>query len=145
MTQLLVNTSSLPIFARSFIGFNKFINSLESEYSNDQSNQTYPPFNLIDEGEDKYTLEMALAGFNINNITISVEYDTLHIASGNIEQPEKTYIYRGLAARGFHRSFKLIDHVEVDSATMENGMLYISLERRVPERLKLKNIPIKSK
>ena len=86
----------------------------------------------------------AVAGFTESDLNIEVKQNVLTISGKRAEQEEATYLYRGIAGRSFERSFQLADHVEVQGARLENGLLHVDLVRRVPEALKPRRIEISS-
>jgi molecular chaperone IbpA len=102
---------------------------------------TYPPFNIKKVDENKYILEMAVAGFGKQDIEIELEDGKLTV-KGNITSDEADYLYKGIAERAFTRQFTLADSVEVKNADLINGMLKIWLERFIPEEKQPKKIPI---
>jgi len=105
---------------------------------------TYPPYNIreVEEGV-KYEIEMAVAGFSKSDINISVTDGNLVIEGGSKASKDDSYVHKGIAARAFKQSFVLADYVEVVGASLENGILTITLERQVPEDKKPKVIKIK--
>ena len=96
-------------------------------------------------GDDKYQITIALAGFVREDLTIDVQEGTLTVSGekAEVETDEIEYLHRGIANRSFTRNWALAEYVEVVEAKMENGMLYVSLERIVPEEKKPKTIKIK--
>ena len=105
---------------------------------------SYPPYNIVKVNDEKYVMEFAVAGFKKNEISISTEKDILTIKADKLNnEPEKTYVHKGIAARKFSRSFSLPEFFEVESAGFEDGILYIDLIRNIPEEKKPKNITIK--
>jgi molecular chaperone IbpA len=125
------------------------MNSL-SERVEHLNNGNYPPYNIIQLDENNYRVELAVAGFKQDEIDITVEDGQLKVAGfqetitnedGELE--DTTYIHRGISARSFERSFALSDHLEVEGAAMDNGILSIALVYNVPEALKPKRIEIK--
>lgn len=104
-----------------------------------------PPFNVETSGDDKYQITLALAGFVRDDLKIDVQEGTLTITGekAETESEDIQYLHKGIANRSFTRTWKLAEYVEVVEAKMENGMLYISLERIVPEEKKPKSIKIK--
>jgi molecular chaperone IbpA len=102
---------------------------------------TYPPFNIKKVDENKYILEMAVAGFGKQDIEIELEDGKLTV-KGNVTSDEADYLYKGIAERAFTRQFSLADSVEVKNADLINGMLKIWLERFIPEEKQPKKIPI---
>ena len=141
MTRL--TTLNLPDFHRATIGFDRMFNQLNQEFANSKS-QGYPPFNVIQESDDEYTISLAIAGFSMNDLDITLEKDTLTIEGTSPEVPEgKNYLHKGIGNRNFRRQFTLAEHIEVEDAELENGMLHINLVRNVPEAQKPKKISIR--
>lgn len=104
---------------------------------------TYPPYNVNKISDEHLVLEFALAGFNKAGIDISVDKDILTVKGERQEDEGANYIYKGIAARKFSRSFSLPEYFEVDRASMIDGILYIDLYKNVPEEKKPKIITIK--
>lgn len=121
-----------------FIGFQPNITT----WTNTTRQDNYPPYNVIKEDEDTYTVELALAGFNKSDIEVSVDNGNL-IIKGEKEKTEAEFTHKGIATRSFNRSFILGEYMEVTGANFENGMLSIHVERIVPEDKKPKTIKIK--
>jgi molecular chaperone IbpA len=126
-----------------------FIGSLAQEFEKvftQPVKATYPPYNVIKNTENEnLILEFAVAGFAKKEIDITVDKGTLHI-DGVIEnglEPGLQYIHKGIATRRFSRSFNLPEYYEVDSASVNNGILYIELVKNIPEEKKPKSIQIK--
>lgn len=110
-----------------------------------QKSITYPPHNIIKTSQDKYVLELALAGFNKHDIDITVEGDTLTVKSKKPRVPARSeleYLHRGISQRVFTRQFQLGEHMNVREASFTNGILSISLERKLPDELKPRAIAI---
>lgn len=108
-----------------------------------QKLDTYPPYNLVKNGDDKYVIEISVAGFSIDDIDITVDNQKLVVSGDNKNSTnEVTYIHKGIASRGFTRQFYLAEYVEVVSATIINGILTINLEKVIPEDKKPKKIKI---
>ena len=94
----------------------------------------YPPFNIEQSAENMYRITLAVAGFAEADLSITIEDAQLHIKGRRAEdEPERTFLHRGIAARQFQRSFVLADGVEVNGAWLENGLLHINLKREVPQ------------
>jgi molecular chaperone IbpA len=102
---------------------------------------TYPPYNIKKIDENKYVIEMAVAGFGKQDLELELQDGTLTI-KGNVSSEDADYIYKGIAERAFTRQFTLADTVEVKNADLINGMLKIWLERFIPEEKKPKKINI---
>ncbi len=94
----------------------------------------YPPFNIEQRGEDAYRITLAVAGFGEADLSITVEERQLILRGRRGEEEDgRDFLHRGIAARPFERRFVLEEHLEVDGATLENGLLHIDLVRRKPE------------
>lgn len=131
-------------FGRFFIGYDKVAEKLANIA--DQSAkmiQNYPPFNIKKVEDNKYAIEMALAGFSKQDIEIEL-VDGKLIVKGNLESKdaEDSFIFKGISNKAFTRQFTLADNMEIQSAELINGMLKIWLETLTPEPNK-KKIEIK--
>lgn len=127
-----------PLY-RSTVGFDRLFDMLDSSIRPD-----WPPYDIEKVGEDKYRISMAVAGFAPEEIELTQEGNTL-LVSGAKQQPEsqqQEFLHRGIANRSFKQTFSLADHVKVAGASLENGLLAISLVREVPEQLKPRRIAI---
>jgi HSP20 family molecular chaperone IbpA len=104
----------------------------------------YPPYNVEELGEGRVRITLAVAGFSATQLEVTLEDNQLNIA-GKREgtEAERAYLHRGIAARGFVRSFILADGMEVEGASLEHGLLHIDLFRPEPEK-KVKQIPIRT-
>jgi len=141
MTQLMkVDTAALN---RALIGFDRIFNTMERSYANGINNN-YPPYNLERKG-DIYTITLAVAGFERDEIDVSIDQDQL-IITGEKKVTESNedveYLHRGLAYRSFERTFALSEHMVVKSADLKNGLLTVTIERIVPEALLPRKIQI---
>lgn len=132
-----------PLY-RSAIGFDRMAGILDNLNRAEQQNQpTYPPYNIELTGEDKYRITMAVAGFDRSEINIEVNQNHLTVsANKDAEEQTRTYLHQGIAARSFERRFQLADHVQVQSANYENGLLHVDLQRIIPDAMKPRTIPI---
>lgn len=132
----------LTPFHRSTVGFDRMFDLLDRQFTN-SAGQGYPPYNIIREGDDLYKIEIAVAGFQENELDITVKDSVLTVfGEQSRDDSESVYLHRGISSRSFTRSFTLGDHVEVKTAVVENGLLIISLAREVPEEARPKKIPI---
>jgi molecular chaperone IbpA len=131
-------------FRRSTVGFDRLFDMLENS-SFGQTQENYPPFDLIKVGENEYRIELAVAGFKPDELDITAQQNVL-IVSGrkneDTEEKSSDYIYRGIATRSFERRFALADHINVKAADMKDGLLAIDLVREIPESMKPKKINI---
>ena len=134
-----------PLF-RTTVGFDRMARLLDS-MANEPA-QAYPPYNIEVTDEDRYRISMAVAGFSEKDIEITQKESQL-IVSGKINRadskPNASFLHRGIAARNFDRRFNLDDHVMVESANLENGLLHIDLYRELPEEKKSRKISIGGK
>ena len=127
---------------RALIGFDSIFDGFERRFAN-QIQNNYPPYNVIKHSEDQYTIELAITGFSKEEIFVEVERDTLSVkGTKDSEESSATFLHRGLAQRGFTRSFTLAEHIEVAGAEIQCGILKIKLVRNVPEDAKPKVIDI---
>lgn len=140
------NTKStlMDVFSDPFlIGFTREFDRLNSVYKTNSS-VSYPPYNVLKYEEDNYALELAVAGFRKDEIDITVKDGTLVVSGEKLEvEVDEYFLHRGIATRKFTRSFALGEFMEVEDATMENGILTIPIIRVVPEEKKPKAISIK--
>ena len=132
-----------PLF-RTAIGFDRLARQLETARTLPDA-QSYPPYNIEKTGEDSYVLTMAVAGFGPNDIEVVARENTLTV-SGRAPQPEegRSFLHRGIAGRAFERRFVLADHIVVEGANLENGLLQLNLKRVVPEALKPRRIAVQA-
>lgn len=136
-------TLNLPDFHRATIGFDRMFEDLNREFTNTKS-QGYPPYNVVQETDDEYTISLAIAGFSMNDIEMTLEKNVLTIEGTSPDVPEdRNYLHKGIGNRNFTRQFTLAEHIEVEDAELENGMLHINLVRNVPEAQKPKKINIR--
>jgi molecular chaperone IbpA len=141
--ELTLRSLDIPTIHRFGIGFDTMIDEL-MRMNATQTNTNYPPYNIVKETEDRFAIEVAVAGFSEGEVSIELENRVLTIAGNKIHDLDnpKEYLHRGISNRNFVREFTLAEHVEVKSATNENGVLTIQLERLVPEEHKPKKIAI---
>tara|TARA_B110000503_G_scaffold32090_1_gene52048 strand:+ start:223 stop:666 length:444 start_codon:yes stop_codon:yes gene_type:complete len=126
------------------VGFDRLFNNMAHYVDHQTANAGYPPYNIIKDG-DKFQIELALAGVRLEDLDIELKENILTISHVPAEvEPAETlqWIHKGIAQRRFTRHFTLADDVVVQGASMENGMLYIELERIVPEEKKPRKIAI---
>lgn len=134
----------LTPYNRASVGFDRLFDVLDRQFTNSVST-TYPPYNIIKEGENTYRIEVAVAGFREDELDITVK-DYVLTVTGEQKREETdegtNYLHKGISARSFTRSFTLGEYLEVKSADVQNGLLVISMEREVPEEAKPKKIAI---
>ena len=132
-----------PLY-RSAVGFDRLANLLETAARTSQDGG-YPPYNIETTGENAYRIEIAVAGFSPDELTLEVKENLLTVTgrkTANDDSDGRTYLHRGLAERDFERRFQLADYVVVTRADLVNGLLSIDLNRELPEALKPRRIEI---
>ncbi len=108
-------------------------------------NEGYPPYNIEQRSESTYRITLAVAGFREEDLSITLEDSQLVIRGRQVDDSDdRVFLHRGIAARQFQRSFVLADGVEVGDANMENGLLHVDLQRKVPDTI-VQTIKIKQK
>ena len=142
MTRL--TTLDLPNFHRATIGFDRLFNEMERQFANSPNGNGYPPYIIAQINEDEYMISLAVAGFGMDNLSITTDGDQLKIEGTAPKGDEDVnYLHKGIGGRNFRRQFTLAEHIEVEQAGLELGMLNIHLVRNVPEAQKPKKIAIK--
>ena len=124
------------------VGFDRVFDTLNRYVDNNVQSTGFPPYNIRKEGDYNYVIEMALAGFGKSDIEVEVAESTLSIRSVKENPKDDATQYRGISYRRFERKFTLADDLIVNSANLENGMLYVDLERVVPEEKKPRLITV---
>jgi molecular chaperone IbpA len=111
-----------------------------------QSSTNYPPYNVVQITEDEYMISLAVAGFGLNNLSVTKDKNFLVIEGkeyqDDCEKIVPNYLHKGISNRDFRREFQLADHVEISNASLELGILNVYLKREVPESAKPKTIAI---
>jgi molecular chaperone IbpA len=137
------DTNALAQLNRALVGFDRMFDTFESRFAN-QLATNYPPHNIVRKDQYNYYIEMAVAGFKKDEITVEVEGDQITI-KGERKRDEDTdvqYIHRGLSARDFARQFQMAEHMIVKGAAIQDGILKIDLEFQIPEEKKARVIDI---
>lgn len=137
----MTGTYALP--RNMFLGFDHIFNELEN--ISKSANDSYPPHNVVKEDEYKYIIELAVAGFGENDISIELKDHILAVEGDRDRrrEPEK-YVHKGISARKFKRSFRLSEYTEVVGAELKDGILAIGLEVVLPEEKRPQTIKINS-
>lgn len=136
------NLDFAPLY-RATVGFDRIADLMDRVLTTDVAQPTYPPYNIEKTAENAYRISVAVAGFTPDELTVEVREATLFIAARKAEVEEsRRYLHRGIATRAFERRFALADHVRVNGALHEHGMLHIDLVRETPEALKPRRIEI---
>ena len=131
------------------IGFDDMFDQFENMLGNGglTMQPNYPPYNIRKTGKDNYSIEVALAGFNKNDVEVEFEDNLLTLRTKQISKSENNsdgeILHKGISQRQFARSFTIADDVKVNGAQLKDGLLTIACERIVPEHKKKKLIEIK--
>tara|TARA_B100000401_G_scaffold432836_1_gene370711 strand:- start:3956 stop:4396 length:441 start_codon:yes stop_codon:yes gene_type:complete len=140
-----MTTYDLSPLLRSSVGFDVFDNIFDSVFNLNESNTSYPPYNIL-KSDNNYTISLAIAGFSKDEIDVSLQENELVIKGVAKDQDEKIeFLHRGIAGRNFERKFRLADTIKVSDASYEDGLLNIYLEREIPEHQKPRKIKINNK
>ena len=137
-----MRTYDLTPLYRTAIGFDRLAKML-NDGQRSENEISYPPYNIELVDENAYKIVMAIAGFQLNELEIETEHQTLRVIGRKAKkEQETTFLHRGIANRDFEHKFQLADHVKVTGANLENGLLSIALVREIPEALKPRKIEI---
>ena len=127
------------------VGFDRTFDTLELLASSRAKETNYPPYNIRKISEDQYAIELAIAGFEDKDIDIELVEETLTIKGNRPKEASDGLLHQGLAARDFVKKFVLSDDMEIKGAALSNGMLYVGLERIIPDEKKPRKIKLTSK
>lgn len=143
MTNLTLRSLDIPSIHKFAVGFDSVFDELLRQTAGTNATN-YPPYNVVKHSEDKFSIELAVAGFKEGDIDITVEKNQLSVKGEKpVELSEGVeYLHRGISSRNFYRTWTLADHVEVVGASVQDGILTVTLERQVPEEQKPKKIAI---
>ena len=137
----------IPAIHKFGIGFDNLFDDL-MRVNAQQSNNNYPPYDIVQINDDEYMISLAVAGFGHDNLNITKDKKTLVIEGKHsrdaVDNEDSTtkYLHKGISERSFRREFQLADHVEISNAHLELGILNVHLKREVPEEAKPKTIAI---
>lgn len=129
------------------IGFDSLFNLQDRLKRQAAGERAYPPYDIQKTSEDTYRITLALAGFNQDDIEISLEDQALVISAQGPNDEEEdedqtNFLFRGIARRAFERRFQLADFIRVKNASFKSGLLHINLEREIPEHMRPRRIEI---
>jgi molecular chaperone IbpA len=141
-----MRTFDLTPFHRSTVGFDRLFSLLDQVNGGEAPAQTYPPYNIERTDENAFRVTIAVAGFSDAELSIEAAANVLTVKGEKAEAADGVgeVLFRGIAGRSFERRFQLADHVTVQAARLENGLLHVELVREVPEAMKPRMIPIGS-
>lgn len=143
------NTTTLPGFLEGRgIGFDRMFDLINDATNYTRESQKFPPHNVIQIDEDNYAIELAIAGFASEDLELTQDGNKLSIEGNTAQIDEETiagpkYLHKGISTRAFKREFVLADHVVVEDATFENGIVTIKLHLELPDEMKPRTIDIK--
>ena len=134
-----IDTAALAQLSKALVGFDRYFTAPHHQNGN------YPPHNIVKYTDTHYGIEIAVAGFSKEEITVAVDQDQLTVKGCKLNQADSRfeYLHRGLAARDFEQTFTLAEYMEVKGAVVKDGMLVIEIERIIPDALKPRQIEIK--
>jgi molecular chaperone IbpA len=128
--------------SRSAIGFDRIFDLLDNASSLAQGDDGYPPYNISRTGDNAYRIEIAVAGFGPEDLSVTSQENVLLVTGRKAPDDKAQYLHHGIAGRAFERRFNLADHVLVAKANLVNGLLSIDLVRELPEAMKPRRIEI---
>jgi molecular chaperone IbpA len=146
---LTLRSFDIPAIHKFGIGFDNLFDDL-MRVNAQQSNNNYPPYDIVQINDDEYMISLAVAGFGHDNLSITKDNKFLIIEGKHsrenmdsaYEESSTKYLHKGISERSFRREFQLADHVEISNAHLELGILNVHLKREVPEEAKPKTIAI---
>lgn len=134
-----------PLY-RSSVGFDRLANLAENALGVEKEAESYPPYDIEAVGENAYRITLAVAGFGDGDLDLQVKDQVLTVTGKRQEKKEKTnHLHRGIKTHDFVREFQLADHVRVDGAGLDKGLLTVDLIREIPEAMKPRTIKISTK
>lgn len=139
-----MRTFDMTPLMRSTVGFDRMSRLFDAAMSAAQNDLSYPPYNIEKVGDTDYRITMAVAGFRPEDLSVTVQENTLLITGQQAEDEseEKRYLHRGIARRAFERRFQLADGIRVQDANIDNGLLHVELVYEIPEAKKPRQIEI---
>ena len=140
-----MNSIDLTPLYRNSIGFDRLASLINHSLNSDSAVPSYPPYNIEELEENRYSITLAVAGFAENELEIQVEKGILTVKGKKSSEQEGKFLHRGIANRAFERKFNLADHIEIVGADLANGLLAIELKREIPEAMKPRTIAINQK
>lgn len=134
-----IDTAALAQLSKALVGFDRYFSAPHHQNGN------YPPHNIVKYDDTHYGIEIAVAGFTKEEVTVEVDQDQLTVKGCKLNQADSRfeYLHRGLAARDFEQTFTLAEYMIVSGAKVADGMLQIDIQRIIPEALKPRQIEVK--
>lgn len=138
----MMNSIDFTPLYRNSIGFDRLEALLNNALRSDTVASAFPSYDIEMLEDDNYAISLAVAGFQQEDLDISVEKGVLSVSGKKSDEKERNFLYQGIANRAFERKFNLADHVEVTGADLKNGLLTIQLVKEIPEAMKPRKISI---
>lgn len=141
--QLSLRTLDLPSIKKFGVGFDSMFDELHRSMTGN-ADRNYPPYNILRQSDSIYIIEIAVAGFSKEEIELTVDDSVLNVNGRHVDDVEISgeYLHQGISNRDFRRTFTLAEYVEVVNAAVVDGILRITLERKLPESKLPKRIAI---
>ena len=139
-----MRTYDFSPFARSSIGFDRMFRALEDSLRSSNTENSWPPYNIARTGDGEYRIELAVAGFTPEELSITAQQNVLVVEGKKAAMQGPEYLHRGIKGDTFVQRFNLADFVKVQDADYAHGVLSINLAREVPEEAKPRRITIGS-
>jgi molecular chaperone IbpA len=139
-----MRTYDFSPFARSSVGFDRMFQALEDSLRSTNTESSWPPYNIARTGDGEYRIELAVAGFTPEELSITAQRNVLLVEGKKAAAQGPEYLHRGIKGGAFVQRFNLADFVKVQNADFANGVLSINLAREVPEEAKPRQITIGS-
>ena len=127
-----------------FIGFEPILNELERIHSAGRSQDNYPPHNVVKVDDENFIIELAVAGFSEDNISVEVKDGILLVKGSRDDDDNREYAHKGISSRKFEKSFRLSEFVVIDGADLVNGILVVNARVEVPEERRPRKIQLGS-
>ena len=127
-----------------FLGFEHLFDELERIHGAGRSQDNYPPHNVVRIDEERFDIEMAVAGFSMDELDVTVKDGILVVKGDPLDSIEREYIHKGISSRKFEKSFRISEFVVIDGADLKDGMLVVNARVEVPEERRPRKIEIGS-
>tara|TARA_A100001011_G_C14228651_1_gene807780 strand:- start:821 stop:1276 length:456 start_codon:yes stop_codon:yes gene_type:complete len=136
--------SNLNVPRSLFVGFDGLFEDLERIHNSARTGtDNYPPHNIVRVDEENFIIELAVAGFGMDNLDIEVKDGILKV-KGKTDDVERDYAYKGISSRKFEKSFRLSEFVVIDGADLKDGILVVNARVEIPEEQRPRKINIGS-
>jgi|TARA_B110000259_G_scaffold185925_1_gene236024 molecular chaperone IbpA len=139
----MVRNTTMNVPRSLFIGFEPILNELERIHSAGRSQDNYPPHNVVKIDNEHFIIELAVAGFTNDDISIEVK-DGILLVKGESSNDDREYAHKGISSRKFEKSFRLSEFVVIGGADLVNGILVVNARVEVPEERRPRKIEIGS-